>query len=118
MSFSSERQRRQESLRTGAWSRARSRRNRMRMAVEALEQRALLALTGAVGIPVAAVEGQPLNNVPVATLTDTSTTDTAASLTATINWGDGTTSTGSLVALGSNASGTSFQVSGSHTYTL
>jgi hypothetical protein len=48
----------------------------------------------------------------VATFTDTSSSDTAAAFTATIDWGDGTTSAGTVV--GSNGS---FAVTGGHTYT-
>jgi hypothetical protein len=47
----------------------------------------------------------------LATFTDTDTVSPASDFTASINWGDGTTSTGTV----SRSNGT-FQVSGSHTY--
>ena len=54
---------------------------------------------------------QPLTNVQVATFTDTNTVNTASDFVASIDWGDGTTTTGTVS--GSNGS---FSVSGSHTY--
>lgn len=65
-------------------------------------------------VPVSAVEGQTFSG-PVATFTDsdaTDPTDAAANDTATINWGDGTTSPGTVSADG----GGRYTVSGSHTY--
>jgi hypothetical protein len=60
----------------------------------------------------AATEATALpNNTPVATFSDSNGGDTAASFTATINWGDGVTSTGTV----SGGAGT-FTVSGGHTY--
>src|SRR5437773_1806580 len=57
-------------------------------------------------------EAQALpNNTDVASFTDSNTTDTASAFTATIDWGDGTTSAGTVV--GSNGS---FTVEGGHTY--
>jgi hypothetical protein len=56
--------------------------------------------------------GQALNNVPVATFSDTFTGNTASDFSATINWGDGTFSAGTVTG-----SGALFTVSGSHTYT-
>ena len=55
---------------------------------------------------------QPLNNVVVATFSDADTTTAAGDLPASINWGDGTTTTGSV-----SGSAGSFTVTGSHTYT-
>jgi hypothetical protein len=49
----------------------------------------------------------------VATFTDNNNANTVADLTATIDWGDGTTTPGTV----STASGT-FSVSGTHTYTM
>jgi FG-GAP-like repeat len=61
---------------------------------------------------VAAIEGTALPaNTDVASFTDDNTNDTAASFTATIDWGDGITTTGTVV--GSNGS---FTVEGGHTY--
>src|SRR3984893_13495278 len=51
------------------------------------------------------------NTTDVAGFTDTNLSDTASSFTATIDWGDGTTSTGTVV--GSNGH---FTVEGGHTY--
>jgi hypothetical protein len=61
-------------------------------------------------VPAQAVEGQAFTG-PVATFSDTDT-DAAGSFTATIDWGDGTTSDGTVTA---NAAG-GFIVSGTHTY--
>jgi len=56
--------------------------------------------------------GQPFNNVQVATFTTGYAGNIAGDFNATINWGDGTSSTGTIS--GSNGS---FTVNGSHTYT-
>ena len=55
--------------------------------------------------------GQALNNVTVATFTDTNTANAAGDFAAAIKWGDGTTSAGTV----SGSKGT-FTVTGSHTY--
>jgi hypothetical protein len=62
--------------------------------------------------PVAAVAGQALTNVTVATLTDSDLNANPAGFTATIGWGDGTTSNGTVTAAGPG----NFNVSGTHTY--
>ncbi len=68
-------------------------------------------LSGQVDL-VAAIEGTALaGNTDVASFTDGTNTDTAANFTATIDWGDGVTTTGTVV--GSNGS---FTVQGGHTY--
>ena len=67
-----------------------------------------LALTGS---NISGTAGQPLNNVQVATFTDTFAGNVAADFTALIAWGDGTTTAGAV----SGAGGT-FTVDGSHTY--
>jgi hypothetical protein len=60
----------------------------------------------------AATEGTALaNSTPVATFSDTNTSDTAGGFTGTINWGDGTTTTGTVVG-----GAGSFTVEGGHTY--
>jgi hypothetical protein len=60
-----------------------------------------------------ATEGTALpSNTDVASFTDPNTADTASAFTATIDWGDGTTTPGTVV--GSNGS---FTVQGGHTYT-
>jgi hypothetical protein len=62
--------------------------------------------------PVAAVAGQALSNVTEATVTDSDTNANPADFAATINWGDGSTSSGTLTATGPGT----FTVSGAHTY--
>jgi len=57
------------------------------------------------------VEGANFNG-QVATFTDPDPNQTAANFTATIDWGDGTTSTGSVTSNGAGG----FNVSGNHTY--
>jgi hypothetical protein len=63
------------------------------------------------GTTVNPIEGNLFTGT-VATFTDADPFGTASDYTATINWGDGTTSTGTIVA---NGNGT-FGVTGSHTY--
>jgi hypothetical protein len=61
------------------------------------------------------IHGDPnaaLTNVTVATFSDSNTVNVAGDFTATIDWGDGTTTTGTV-----SGSGGSFSVTGSHTYT-
>ncbi len=60
--------------------------------------------------PIQTTEGTAVSEA--ATFTDTYTGNTAADFTATINWGDGTTTAGTV-----SGGGGSFTVSGSHTYT-
>src|SRR5215813_13198846 len=68
-------------------------------------------LSGQVDL-VSAIEGTALpDDTDVASFTDGTLTDTAADFTATIDWGDGVTTTGTVV--GSNGS---FTVDGGHTY--
>jgi N-acetylneuraminic acid mutarotase len=62
-------------------------------------------------LAISGTEGQALNNVKVATFTDSDTTVTTTNLTATINWGDGTSGSGTVSGTGGN-----FTVTGSHTY--
>jgi cyclophilin family peptidyl-prolyl cis-trans isomerase len=62
--------------------------------------------------PQTAVGGVALNNAVVALVTDTNTLDKATDLSATIDWGDGSTSVGTLQSLGSGH----YQVLGSHTF--
>jgi hypothetical protein len=63
-----------------------------------------------VASPFTIPEGQSFNG-NVATFSDSDTSKTAASFTAAIDWGDGTTSAGTVTG-----SSGSFQVSGQHTY--
>jgi hypothetical protein len=62
---------------------------------------------------ITATSGQQFSG-QVATFTDVNTSATASDFTATINWGDGTTSTGTITADPKGG----FDVSGTHTYTL
>ncbi|HEX8203266.1 MAG TPA: DUF4394 domain-containing protein [Isosphaeraceae bacterium] len=67
------------------------------------------------GATVAAVEGQSLTNVLVATFVDTGGAEAIGNYTATINWGDGTTTPGtvSITPGGTSPAGTTFEVRGS-----
>jgi fibronectin-binding autotransporter adhesin len=65
------------------------------------------------GIVLSPVEGQSFSG-PVATVTDADPTAAPANFTATIAWGDGTTTDGSIAQPG--GPGTPFQVTGSHPY--
>jgi hypothetical protein len=58
------------------------------------------------------VEGSAFTNVTVATFVDINSPGPVGAYTAAINWGDGTTSPGTIIGLG----GGSFNVTGSHTY--
>ncbi len=62
------------------------------------------------GVPISVTEGATFNG-NVASFTDSDGTGTASDYTATIDWGDGTTSTGTV----SGAAG-SYNVSGTHIY--
>lgn len=68
-----------------------------------------LSATG--GFTVTGTEGSPNSSVTVATFTDRLGADAVGNYTATINWGDATTSAGSITLAGST-----FTVTGSHTY--
>ena len=57
------------------------------------------------------MSGKNQSNVQVATFTHANGVEPASDFIATIDWGDGTTSTGSI-----SLSGTSYRVKGSHTY--
>jgi uncharacterized repeat protein (TIGR01451 family) len=63
--------------------------------------------------PIRTTEFAPLNNVVVATFTFGNGTQPASAFTAAIDWGDRTTTTGTVTQ-----SGTSYMVVGSHTYNL
>jgi cyclophilin family peptidyl-prolyl cis-trans isomerase len=69
----------------------------------------------AFGGSITVAAGTPITNATVATLSDADFTAQASNLMATIDWGDGTTSTGTVVA----RTGTTgaFNITGSHTYT-
>ncbi len=70
--------------------------------------------TPPVGTPstITATEGQSLNNVVVATFTEPDLGTTSTDFSATINWGDSTTSIGTIQSNGSNG----YNILGSHTY--
>ena len=61
--------------------------------------------------PMSGTEGTALNNVQVASFSTVFTADTAATFTATIDWGDGSGSAGAITGSAGN-----FGVGGSHTY--
>ena len=61
--------------------------------------------------PVSGFELSPLVNVAVATFMSSDASETASAFTATIDWGDGSTSAGTITQLNNQ-----FAVSGSHTY--
>jgi hypothetical protein len=65
----------------------------------------------AAGLPVAAVEGTSFSG-PVAIFGDTDPGGTLSDYAATINWGDGTTSSGTVAVNGTSG----FVVNGTHTY--
>jgi hypothetical protein len=77
---------------------------------EALERRTLMSITAAAQ-PISPAEGAAFNGT-VATFSDTDPSP-LASYAATINWGDGTTDTGTVAF---DAQNNRFTVSGTHTY--
>ncbi len=68
-------------------------------------------LTGTPGSSITGTYGGTITNATLATFTDTYTADPATNFTATINWGDGHSTSG--MVSGSNGS---YTVTGSHTY--
>ncbi len=64
------------------------------------------------GVTITGTQGQALNNIVVATFTEDDLGNAPADFTATIDWGDSTTSPGTIQANGPN----SYNVLGSHTY--
>ena len=66
----------------------------------------------ATGVTVNGFELAPLTSATVATFTHSGAAEPAANFTATINWGDGTASAGTITL-----SGTTYTVQASHTYT-
>jgi hypothetical protein len=73
-----------------------------------------LSSTSAVLNPVAYVPVEGL----VANFSEQNPSATTGQFTATINWGDGTTTTGTITAAAAPATGANFKVTGGHTYTL
>lgn len=70
------------------------------------------AQLSAQGVPITAGGGVPFSNLLVATFTDNDPNATVNDFTATINWGDGTSSAATITTGAANA----FSVLGSHTY--
>jgi uncharacterized repeat protein (TIGR01451 family) len=68
-----------------------------------------IALTG--GITLSTSEFSSLSNVTLATFTHANGVEPASAFTATVNWGDGTSSQATVIQ-----SGTTYSVVGSHTY--
>jgi hypothetical protein len=71
------------------------------------------AALAATGTPFTPMQGVPLN-LRVATFLDANPTGKLSDFTSSINWGDGTTSTGTVSQPG--GTGTTFAVAGTHTY--
>jgi probable HAF family extracellular repeat protein len=67
----------------------------------------------AAGTAISGIQGIAISNATVATFTDGNPYAAASDFTATINWGDGTTTTGTVVA----QNGGGFAVDGAHAYT-
>src|SRR5205807_5133084 len=65
------------------------------------------------GTTISATEGVAFTDKTVATFTDPDQASTAAEYSATIDWGDGSSSSGTVAQTGPG----SFDVRGSHTYT-
>ena len=72
------------------------------------------ALISATGVSITTTEGAAFSGL-VATFTTADANPTAGDYTASIAWGDGTTSAGTITATGSPA-GVTFRVNGTHTY--
>jgi ribosomal protein L6P/L9E len=70
------------------------------------------AALSATGTTVSGTEGAAISDTTVATFTDANPNATASDFTATINWGDGTSTSGTVVA----QNGGGFAVDGGHTY--
>ena len=67
-------------------------------------------------LDITATEGQPLMDVTVLTFTDANPMAPVSDFTATIDWGDGTITQGTVVPVGGSAAGADFKVVGDHTY--
>jgi hypothetical protein len=95
--------------------RRRSNAIRRRPAIERLESRGLLSITPGPGLTLSPtpIEGIQSTNITVATF---STADAAGTLSSTIYWGDGTSSAGTVTAVGTVAGLTQYFVLGTHTY--
>jgi hypothetical protein len=69
------------------------------------------SISGTTALAVSGFERSTLTNVPVATFTHGNGAEPAGNFTVTINWGDGTSSSGVVTE-----SGTTYTVAGTHTY--
>jgi hypothetical protein len=78
----------------------------------AADQKLVLAALTASGTTVSGTEGAAISGATVATFTDANPNATVRDFTATINWGDGTITTGTVVAQSTGG----FAVNGAHTY--
>jgi streptogramin lyase len=72
-------------------------------------------LSPALGAPISGVEGGPISAI-VATFTDANPNGVVADFAATIHWGDGTSSVGTVSVVGASPNGGVFSVFGIHTY--
>ena len=83
------------------------------ISIERLELRTVPSATpiAAAGVPVSGFEAFALNNVPVANFTAGDGSQPPGNFLGVINWGDGATTTGAVTE-----SGTTYTVTGSHTY--
>src|SRR5262249_34548615 len=61
--------------------------------------------------------GQALSDARIATFTDSNAAAQAGDFSASINWGDGTTTAGTIVNLGGGNNFSNFAVTGTHTFT-
>lgn len=93
---------------------ARGRRTRRQLLVERLEPRVVLdaGLTPGTAMAVTATAGTLVIAAPLVTFTDGATPLPANDYTATIDWGDGTPTSGGTISV----SGTTFTVTGSHNF--
>jgi hypothetical protein len=76
------------------------------------------ALTASPGPNFNPSEGTPFSNQLVGTVTDATPLGSASDFTATINWGDGNFSTGTVVLVSHGAASSSYHVLGGHTYAM
>lgn len=72
------------------------------------------ALTTTSSVPLSAVEGQPFGNIQLGSFADADPAGTTADYTATVDWGDGSSSAAVVAANGSGGFDVSFP--GTHTY--
>ena len=66
--------------------------------------------------PLATSVGVPLDDVTIATFTDSNSLAVAGDYTATVNWGDGTAIGATVISTGADAAGVHFAVVADHTY--